>query len=80
MQDLVFIEDGNTDFLKDNPDWVNFHKRRLVADVIRDLQQYGQAPYNLWTVDEVAKFIASAHVEKEEALYSKSLLLQPRGE
>lgn len=80
MQDIVFIEDGNPDFLKDRPNWVNFHKRRLLADVIRDLQQYGQSPYNLLVVDELATVINHAHVEKEDVLYAKSLQLQPRSE
>lgn len=35
MQDMVFIEDGNPDFLKDQPDYINFHKRRQLADIIK---------------------------------------------
>lgn len=40
MQDMVFIEDGNPDFLKDYPGFINFHKRRLLADVIKDIIQH----------------------------------------
>lgn len=78
MQDMVFIEDGNPDFLKDHPDMVNFHKRRLLADIIKDIQQHVQAPFNIEPVEEVIDFLAAAPAEKEELLYEKSLQIAPR--
>lgn len=78
MQDMVFIEDGNPDFLKDYDNMVNFHKRRLLADIIKDIQQHVQAPFNIEPVEEIIDFIAMAQPESENSLYEKSLVIQPR--
>jgi hypothetical protein len=42
LTDLTFIEDGNSDFTKDK--LINFTKRRYVAQVILEIQQYQQIP------------------------------------
>ncbi len=57
---------------------VNFHKRRLLADIIKDIQQHVQAPFNIEPVEEIIDFIAMAQPEPETALYEKSLAIQPR--
>ncbi len=77
MQDMVFIEDGNPDFLKENG-YINFHKRRLLADVIKDIVQHQLAPYNIEPVDEIVDFLALQQPEPETVLYQRSLVIQPR--
>ena len=64
--------------LQDYPTYINFHKRKLLADVIRDIQKHQLAPYNLEPVEEIIDFIALAQPEAEETLYQKSLLICPR--
>ena len=78
MQDMVFIEDGNQDFLKDHPTYINFDKRRRLAEIIKDIQQHQLAPYNIEPVEEIIDFITLAQTEPESELYKKSLLIQPR--
>lgn len=46
LTDLTFIEDGTKDVLNGRDDLIHFEKRRKVSLVIRDIQQYQQAPYN----------------------------------
>lgn len=81
MQDMVFIEDGNPDSLKGHPaEYINFHKRRLMAEIIQEIQQHQQASYNFVQVDEVVEFVDQHAVEPESVLYQKSLELEPRGQ
>lgn len=78
FQDITFIEDGGTNFLKDYPNYVNFQKRKLLAEVIRDIQQHQLAPYNLEPVDEIIDFILLAQPEDDDTLFNKSLIICPR--
>ena len=78
MQDMVFLEDGNPDFLKEHPTHINFHKRRLLAEKIKDIQQHQLAPYNIDPVPEIIDFLALQSPDPETELYRKSLLIQPR--
>ena len=76
MQDMVFIEDGNPDLLQNGQ--INFQKRRLYADVMKEMQQYQQTPYNLEVVPEIVEFMDKAEILNDSELYEKSLILEPR--
>jgi son of sevenless-like protein len=83
QSDLTFIEEGNPDMLKDtDPPLINFHKRRLVAQVLVDeVQQYQQAPYNLQKVPVLREKLEQALVENildDNACYAESLVAEPR--
>jgi hypothetical protein len=78
MQDMVFIEDGNPNYLKEYPTCINFHKGRLLAAIIKDIQQHQMAPYNIEPVEAVIDFMALQQPDPEPVLYKKSLLIQPR--
>lgn len=41
----MYIEDGNADLIEGG--LINFEKRRLKAEIIKDLQNYQAAPYCL---------------------------------
>ncbi|KAI8063778.1 ras guanine nucleotide exchange factor domain-containing protein [Gongronella butleri] len=80
LQDLTFIEDGNSDYLKTSKHLINFAKRAKTAEVIREIQQYQSTYYQLTSVDELQNFIQTnlQSTRDEEALYSESLRLEPR--
>lgn len=50
LTDLIYIEEGNKDFVP-GTSLINFHKRRLMAHVITEIQQYQQLQYS-FPVDE----------------------------
>jgi son of sevenless-like protein len=83
QSDLTFIEEGNPDMLKDTePPLINFHKRRLVAQVLVDeVQQYQQAPYNLQKVPMLREKLEQALTENilnDNQCYAMSLEIEPR--
>lgn len=80
LTDLTFIEDGNPDFLKSSNKLINFSKRMKTADVIREIQQYQNVPYNLNPVQEIQMFIDYNLKESKDVkdLYDQSLVLEPR--
>lgn len=80
LQDLTFIEDGNSNYLKKSKHLINFAKRMKTAEVIRELQQYQSTPYLLQAVPDIQAFIKT-HLQSsrdEETLYNLSLDLEPR--
>ncbi|KAJ3195387.1 hypothetical protein HK101_000354 [Irineochytrium annulatum] len=81
LTDLTFIEDGSPNCLKGADDgMINFSKRTKTAEVIRDIQQYQNAPYQLANVPELQQFLKQSFMETadETALYNLSLSLEPR--
>ncbi|EFC46408.1 rasGEF domain-containing protein [Naegleria gruberi] len=46
LTDLLFIEEGNTDFTKEG-NLINFSKRRLLGQLIRQIQTYQQGFYQI---------------------------------
>lgn len=80
LTDLTFIEDGNTNYLKSNNQLINFSKQTKTAEVIREIQQYQNQPYNLNPVKEISDYILKCLDETvdEATLYDMSLILEPR--
>ncbi|CAO3594389.1 unnamed protein product [Absidia cylindrospora] len=80
LQDLTFIEDGNSNIIKNSKDLINFAKREKTAEVIREIQQYQTLFYKLKTVEEIQSFIKSnlQSTRDEDQLYKESLKLEPR--
>jgi son of sevenless-like protein len=80
LQDLTFIEDGNSNFLKKSKNLINFSKRMKTAEVIREIQQYQSAPYALETVKEI-QYVINLNLKNsrdEDTLYALSCALEPR--
>jgi len=72
LTDLTFIEDGN----KDEVDGlINFDKRRKISFVIREVQQYQLANYNL---NDVGLFPASSPFQGFKPSFALSLSLSLR--
>jgi len=76
LSDLTFIEEGNPDCLENG--YINFFKRRMIAEVIKEIQQYQQTPYNLQPVPTLQKFITSHKVLSDNDLFQRSLVSEPR--
>ncbi|CAI2180023.1 2452_t:CDS:2, partial [Funneliformis geosporum] len=79
LTDLTFIEDGNPNNLKKSR-LINFSKRMKTAEVIREIQQYQSAPYNLNSIQEIQAFIKCRLQNSRDVadLYDISLSMEPR--
>jgi hypothetical protein len=78
LTDLVYIEEGNPDFLRDEPTFVNFHKRTLAARVIEELYEWKKVPYNLVSVNIIQTYLDQFTVFDDELQYQTSLKIEPR--
>lgn len=59
---------------------INFFKRNLTAEIIRDIQQYQSQPYNLAKCKPVYDFLENGlnRVAHATDPYERSLMLEPR--
>ncbi|EFA76027.1 Ras guanine nucleotide exchange factor [Heterostelium album PN500] len=78
-----FNEVSNWVVTKGNPDklengFVNFFKCRMVAEVIKEIQQYQQQPYNLAPVPEIATYLQTHKNVSESDCFKLSLTAEPR--
>eukprot|EP00300_Choanocystis_sp_HF-7_P017870 c19860_g1_i3.p1 GENE.c19860_g1_i3~~c19860_g1_i3.p1 ORF type:complete len:444 (+),score=147.18 c19860_g1_i3:123-1454(+) len=79
LTDLVFIEQGNSNFIKDHNNIINFEKRRRMAFVIRQVKQLQQDRYALEENKALQELLLDLPVEKTQAeTYALSLQLEPR--
>eukprot|EP00019_Armaparvus_languidus_P009515 CAMPEP_0168579996 /NCGR_PEP_ID=MMETSP0420-20121227/540_1 /TAXON_ID=498008 /ORGANISM="Pessonella sp." /LENGTH=1291 /DNA_ID=CAMNT_0008614041 /DNA_START=42 /DNA_END=3917 /DNA_ORIENTATION=+ len=75
LMDLTFIEEGNPDNIGS---LINFAKRRLVVDVIRELESY-RAHYGITASPDIVAFLKTLPQMDDKELYRRSLALEPRG-
>jgi son of sevenless-like protein len=77
LTDLTFIEDGNPDKLADG--LINFAKRRRIATVILEIQQYQHTPYALQPVPAIINLLSGGlQGLDEKQAYNMSLIVEPR--
>ena len=86
---IVRVEEAHKDFLPntdpDGPELINFSKRRKVADIISEIQQYQNQPYCLKPYEELQQILDSLNPFPDnddkainDYLYNQSLKVEPR--
>jgi len=86
LTQILHLEEGNKDYIDEDRQLIHFSKRRKIAEIISEIQQYQNQPYCLNVYHELRDFIANldplqdrTEHEFNDYTYNKSLEIEPRG-
>nr|CAB3266485.1 son of sevenless homolog 1 [Phallusia mammillata] len=88
LTNILKTEEGNPHLLPNYPELlelINFGKRRMVASIMLDIQQYQNQPYNFLPVNEIQRYLTDLKPmgemnakEFHDHMYSLSMEIEPR--
>ncbi|KAL5463373.1 hypothetical protein EMCRGX_G032266 [Ephydatia muelleri] len=86
MSWIVFIKDGNENKIVGKPEnFINFKKRRKLADVLHEIQQYQNTPYCIKSESNIRKWIVDQDPtgdmttnQWEEQAFEQSRIIEPK--
>ena len=78
LTDLIFLNDGNKDFVDEGKKMVNFHKMAKIARVVRTIVTHQQAPYCLAPVEFIQDFLLKGQLFTDEEQYVESCKLEKK--
>jgi son of sevenless-like protein len=75
LTDLTFIDEGNANIVTEK---INFSKRILYANVIREIQCFQESVYNIEAQESLSVFLKEMPYLDPDTLYKLSLAREPR--
>eukprot|EP01156_Anaeramoeba_ignava_P022120 Anaeramoba_ignava/c20235_g1_i1.p1 GENE.c20235_g1_i1~~c20235_g1_i1.p1 ORF type:complete len:856 (-),score=272.99 c20235_g1_i1:35-2602(-) len=75
LSDIVYVSDGSPDKVDG---LINFAKRKMLYNIIMEIQKFQQIPYNLTFIFQISVLFEKIELHTDKQLYSLSLEREPR--